>query len=236
MIPSPRSEIVFLLDVDNTLLDNDRLKSDLASAIRRELGVERSERFWEVYEDVRSEEDYVDFPATVKRFAAFYKDPGLAEQLQRILDDIPFSEYPYPGVMETIRHLKTFGIVVILSDGDSVFQPQKIERSGLAAAVNGNVMIFVHKERELAHVYSQYPADHYVVVDDKPRILAALETTCPAEFTTILVLQGKYAHPEEFTPKPDYVVPGIGDLRDFTRIDFLASRSSSPVTEGESTR
>ncbi|MBV9279054.1 MAG: HAD family hydrolase [Chloroflexi bacterium] len=214
--------LVFLLDVDNTLLDNDRLKEDLQRTIEERIGQERARRFWEVYEDVRQDEDFVDYPETVRRMVVEYRDPGLGEQLQAILDAVPFTSYLYPHVMEAIAHLNTMGTAVILSDGDSVFQPQKIKKSGLEAAVEGRVLIFVHKELELPTVFERYPADHYVVVDDKARIIAALERECPTRFTTVLVLQGKYAHPEDFDPKPDLVVPHVGDLRTFPKDRFLA--------------
>jgi phosphoglycolate phosphatase-like HAD superfamily hydrolase len=217
-----RAQIVFFLDVDNTLLDNDRLKTDVAAAVVRLIGPERSQRFWEVYEQVRAEEDFVDFPQTIERMSRMYDDPGMGEELRRMLWNWPFADYLYPGAMDTIAYLQTLGTVVILSDGDPVFQPLKIERSGLEAAVDGQVLIYVHKEDELKDVFSRYPAGHYVAVDDKPRIISALERDCPDTFTTVLVLQGKYARQAEADPTPDYTIQRIGDLRTFTRANFLA--------------
>jgi FMN phosphatase YigB (HAD superfamily) len=214
--------LVFLLDVDNTLLDNDRIKFDLAERIEELIGPERARRFWEIYEEVRHEQDFVDFPTTVSRLAKEYQDPETGRWLNRLLDTWPFRSYLYPHVLETMDYLKRLGKVVILSDGDSVFQPLKIRNSGLEEAADGNVLVYVHKEAELPKVFARYPANHYVVVDDKPRIIAALEQHCPSTFTTVLVLQGKYAHDNAVSPKPDYVTAHIADLRNFTRAEFLA--------------
>ncbi|MDQ2743811.1 MAG: HAD family hydrolase, partial [Chloroflexota bacterium] len=134
----------------------------------------------------------------------------------------------YPHVLETLAYLKTLGTTVILSDGDSVFQPLKIKESGLAAAVDDHVLVYVHKEQELAKVFAAYPADHYVAVDDKPRILDALERDCPTTFTTILVRQGKYAtEADQVSLKPDYAIEHIGELRDFLRDQFFYSGDRS---------
>lgn len=216
-----KAPLVFLLDVDNTLLDNDRLKSDLAVCIERSIGAGRASRFWELYEQVRAERGYVDFPRTVDLLAAECRDERLKTKLTTLLTTFPFKDYLYAQVPETLTYLKTLGTVVILSDGDSVFQPLKIRESGLEADVDGRVLVYVHKEHELAKVFSSYPARHYVAVDDKPRIVAALERDCPETFTTVLVLQGKYAQAEDVSPKPDYVVAEIGALRSFTREQFL---------------
>lgn len=212
--------IVFLLDVDNTLLDNDRLKEDLADRIRREIGPERANRFWELYEQVRSEKDYVDFPTTLLRFAQEIGEED-AQVVTELVESIPFSDYLYPHVLDTISYLDTLGEAVILSDGDPVFQPYKIRQSGLEDAVHGRVLIYVHKEDALPDVFAAYPADHYVAVDDKPKIVSALEACCPSTFTTVLVLQGKYARPEEAHPSPDYIIEHIGDLRSYSLDQFL---------------
>src|SRR2546423_15584322 len=168
-------KLVFLLDVDNTLLDNDRLKADLAARIEDMLGPDKARRFWEIYEQVRAESDFVDLPQTVKRFTAMNGVKIPEQRLAGVIDSVPFTSYLYPRVLETIAYLNTLGECVILSDGDSVFQPYKIRESGLERAVDGRVLVFVHKEEELPKVFSAYPADHYVAVDDKPRIGSALE-------------------------------------------------------------
>jgi len=213
--------LTFLLDVDNTLLDNDRLKNDLAARIRERLGDRLAARFWELYEEVRHERDYVDFPETVRRLALEAGNHGIQSILTDLLDNWPFKSYLYPGVLPTIAYLQTLGTVAILSDGDSVFQPLKIRESGLDTAVEGRVLIYIHKEQNLPEVFARYPADHYVMVDDKARIAAELERMCPTTFTTVLVLQGKYAHDRDVFPRPDYTVKHIADLRHFTAQQFL---------------
>jgi FMN phosphatase YigB (HAD superfamily) len=215
------SEIVFLLDVDNTLLNHDRLKAELADHLSDLLGPDRAGAFWRIYEDVRKASDYVDYPTTVKEWTRAFNDPATGTQLQGLIDGIDFRSYVYPHVFETLHHLRELGTAVILSDGDQVFQPLKIRNSGIEASVDG-VLIFVHKELELPAVFDRYPAGHYVMIDDKPRILAALERECPTTFTTVFVLQGKYAVPHEFKPEPDIVVETIADLRTFSREQFYA--------------
>lgn len=221
-------KLVFLLDVDNTLLDNDELKADLATRIEQTVGPERARRFWEIYEDVRQEQDFVDYPLTVQRWAAEEGNHELGEELRRLLDEIPFTSYLYPHVMETLDYLWSIGTPVILSDGDSVFQPYKISRSGLGKAVHENVLVYVHKEEELPEIFARYPADHYVVVDDKPRIISALEECCPSTFTTVLVRQGKYGQDTGFQPKPDFVIDQIADLRNLTAEEFLSGSERAP--------
>jgi FMN phosphatase YigB (HAD superfamily) len=213
--------MIIFFDVDNTLLDNDGLKADLASRIEAALGKRRAGRFWEIYEDVRNEEDYVDYPTTIKRFAAGDADPLARIVLRDLVFNYPFSDRLYPHAIETLEELNTVGLPVILSDGDPVYQPWKIQRSGLAGAVGGRVMICVHKEEELPEVFAKYPADHYVMVDDKPRIHAALEQCCATDFTTILVKQGKYATDASARPRPDYTVDAVGDLRFWQKEQFL---------------
>lgn len=236
--PEDRRTLTFLLDVDNTLIDNDQIKVDIDARLRDAIGSEETSRFWELYEEVRKEEDYVDFPRTVQRMVDEYNDPGLGRRLTELLDSFPFKKYLYPGVFPTLQHLQTLGTTVILSDGDSAFQPHKIQASGLSEAVGQRVLVYVHKEAQLQAVFQKYPADHYVAVDDKPRITSALERECPTLFTTVLVLQGKYAHPDEFEPRPDYVVPHIADLQQFTREQFLtptrttSGSSAAPNKEG----
>lgn len=214
--------IVFLLDVDNTLLDNDRAKADVGVYVTNLVGAERAKRFWIAYEDVRREKDYVDYPATVLRWERDDGDAEAGKRIMNFLRNVPFREYVYPGAFEAINRMKEFGSPVILSDGDPDYQPLKIRSSGLADAVDGHVLVVVHKENELAQVFDAYPADHYVVVDDKSRILSALEKYCPTEFTTIFVEQGKYARAGVMEPKPDVVVSAIGDLSEYTLAQFTA--------------
>lgn len=221
------TSIVFLLDVDNTLLDNDQLKDDLAADIRRAAGSSVAERFWELYEQVRQERDYVDYARTLELLEESGAGSVAVAQIRRLLDSLDFKCYLYPGALATIHYLNSLGTTVILSDGDSVFQPRKIRDSGLEAAVRGRVLIYIHKELEIPQIFARYPADHYVLIDDKPRILATLQRCCPTEFTTVLVCQGKYAaRATDFQPLPDCVVPTIGAVQSLTRQQFLLGCSS----------
>jgi FMN phosphatase YigB (HAD superfamily) len=228
---APQEEMIIFLDVDNTLLDNDGLKSDLARRIEAVLGAERARRFWEIYEEVRADQDYVDYPTTIARFAGEDGERGIRQVLRKLVFDYPFAERLYPNALESLRALERVGLPVILSDGDPVYQPWKIQKAGLADTVGGRVMICVHKEAELPDVFAKYPAEHYVMIDDKPRIHAALERICPTEFTTILVKQGKYAKDTSVRPRPDYEVDAIGDLRTWTKERFLhvPTREAAPL-------
>lgn len=229
------SRAVFLLDVDNTLLDNDRLKEDLGNSIEDVAGSAGEKMFWRIYDDLREEEGYVDIPGSVDRLAAHTHDPELGQELRSMLETWPYRDYVYPGAFDTIAHFKTLGTVAILSDGDPIFQPMKIRLSGLAEAVDGNVMVCVHKEQELPRVFATFPAGHYVMVDDKPRILAALARECPHRFTTVLVRQGKYAsHACDYQPAPEIVVDRIAELASFTLDDFTkGALNPDPPQEGE---
>lgn len=204
----------FLLDVDDTLLDNDALKEYLDGALRTILGAEGAARFWALYEEVRQARDVVDLPLTAQRYGLDTQDPAAARQIDQLLDTVPFRRFLYPGALDTLRYLGTLGAVAILSDGDQVFQRRKIERSGIEAAVGGNVLIYTHKEEHLAEVSAFQPADHAVLIDDKARILAEVKETLGARVTVVHVLQGHYAReplPAGF--QPDLTVPAIGDLQ-----------------------
>jgi len=220
-------ELVFLLDVDNTLLDNDALKAEIANRVEALVGPEPARRFWVLYEEVRQEQDFVDYPETIRRFVHEYGEVAKPQRLQGIFDTLPFSSFLYPGVLETLECLRSLGTVVILSDGDQVFQPLKIRKSGLEEAVGGNVLIYVHKEHELPRVFDRYPADHYVVVDDKSRILSALEEYNPSTFITVVVLQGHYAQEGATEPAPDFVIHHISELQSFTKERFLQGKEQS---------
>ncbi len=183
---------VFLLDLDNTLIDNDRARDRLAEATAKVLGSQLSVEYWRVYEEVRDELGYVDSLATLERFQARHPDaPGAA--LDRVVLDFPYTEIRYPATLEVLQAMWLAGTPVVLSDGDPVFQPLKIARSGVAAAVRGNVLVFMHKERHLADIERLFPADHYAAVDDKAGILARIKEHWADRVTTVHVLQGKYA-------------------------------------------
>lgn len=210
----------FLLDVDNTLIDNDAVKANLDSTIKGEFGPEVEREFWAFYDEVRQELDRVDFPEVLRRFCAGAVPAPVAERLIAIVNDIPFERYRYPGVLEALAHLATLGTTVIVSDGDAVFQPAKIRRAGIGAAVDGRVVITTHKEKELPAVYAAYPADRYVMVDDKPAILEAIRRKEPQRFRTILVTQGHYGRQPSAPGAADLTVAHIGDLRTLT-LDLL---------------
>ncbi|HLK10602.1 MAG TPA: HAD family hydrolase [Candidatus Binatia bacterium] len=210
------SPVVFLLDVDNTLLDNDRVAADLRRYLAREVGAERQERYWAIFEALRAELGYADYLGALQRYRVEHpRDPHLLA-VSSFLINYPFANRLYPGSLDAIEHLTTFGPTVILSDGDVVFQPRKVERSGLFAAVEGRVLIYIHKERELDDVERRFPAEHYVLVDDKVRILTAAKRVWGERLTTVFPRQGHYAHAPDVAqyPPPDVTLARIGELAD----------------------
>ena len=211
----PAHKIVFLFDVDNTLLDNDRVTADLQRHLQREVGPERAQHFWAIFEQLRAELGYADYLGALQRYRIEYpRDPRLLT-VSSFLVNYPFANRLYPNSLDAIDHVKQWGPVVVLSDGDVVFQPRKVERSGLFEAVDGNVLIYVHKEKELDDVEQRYPADHYVMVDDKLRILAAMKKIWRERLTTVFPRQGHYAldpHAIATHPPADLTVERIGDL------------------------
>ena len=186
-------EIVFLFDCDNTLLDNDRVQEDLRVHLAREFGPEIRDRYWEILEDLRTALGYVDYLGALQRYRLGDLSDTRLLSMSSFLIDYPFADRLYPGALDAIRYLRTMGLTVILSDGDVVFQPRKIERSGLWAAVDGRVLIYVHKEEMLDAVAERYPARRYVLIDDKLRILAATKRLWRDRLTTIFPRQGHYA-------------------------------------------
>jgi len=201
--------VAFLLDVDNTLLDNDAAKAAIEARVRALLPVGEAARFWDLYEAVRAERDYVDLPATVARFAG--EHPGRsAAKLMPMLDAFPYADHLYPGALTVLAGLRRLGPVGILSDGDPVFQPRKIERSGLAAAVEV-VFVYVHKDRMLDEVLARLPAARHVFVDDRAVILARIKTRLGPAAVTVQVRQGHFAT-ESASPPPDHVIARIADL------------------------
>lgn len=204
--------VVFILDVDNTLLDNDGVKADMDADLRRILGESLAARFWEVYEQVRHERGLVDLPATFEAFRADTPDAATLERARSAIMDYPFANRVYPDTPGALRFMREHGEPVIVSDGDQVYQPRKIERSGLAAEVQGRWIVYVHKEDHLDEVMARWPAAYYVMVDDKARILAETKRLRPDRFVTVHVLQGHYAS-DAYTPAPDVTIRAIGDLR-----------------------
>jgi FMN phosphatase YigB (HAD superfamily) len=209
---------VFLLDCDNTLLDNDRVQDDLRAHLASEFGPESRDRYWTIFEALRAELGYADYLGALQRYRlGAMNDPRLL-QMSAFLVDYPFADRLYPGALRTIGHLRRWGPTVILSDGDVVFQPRKIQRSGLWEAVEGRVLIYIHKERMLDEVEQRYPARHYVMVDDKLRILAAMKTILRDRLTTVFPHQGHYAlDPKDLAayPPADLGIERIGDLLDY---------------------
>jgi len=218
--------------VDNTLLDNDAVSSDLKQFLTREVGVERQERYWKIFEELRSQLGYADYLGALQRYRLEYpRDPHLLA-LSAFLIDYPFPDRLFPDALEVIRHLVRRGPTVILTDGDVVFQPHKIRRSGLFAAVQGRVLIYIHKEQELDDVEARFPADHYVLVDDKVRLLAAVKEAWGKRLTSVFVRQGHYAHAPEVShyPAPDLTIERIGDLRRYdlpALVDLTDTRRST---------
>ena len=205
---------MFLLDVDNTLVDNDHVKRDIERAIADLVPADRASRFWSLYEEVRADAGVVDFPETLRRFRRAFPDEPRTEDVDRAVLSVPFERYLYPRVMEVIARLWALGDVTILSDGDRVYQPVKIARAGLLLATRGNVLVYEHKEDHLAEVERRFPARHYVHVDDKASLLARTKVTLGLRATTIHVLQGHYASEKPPGPPPDITIDGIANLTD----------------------
>jgi len=218
-MPQP-SPVVFLVDVDNTLLDNDRVIRDLMRYLDREVGHDRQQRYWEIFNTLRAEVGYADYLGALQRYRIEYpRDPKLLT-VSSFLVNYPFANRLFPESLDVIDRLKEWGPVVICSDGDVVFQPRKIERSGLFEAVEGRVLIYVHKESELADIEERYPADRYVFIDDKLRLLSEFKAIWGARVTTVFPQQGHYAHdPKILTdyPAADITIDRIGRLLEVTR-------------------
>jgi FMN phosphatase YigB (HAD superfamily) len=208
-------EIVFLFDVDNTLLDNDRVQQDLRDRLAKEFGASGCDRYWTLFETLRTELGYADYLGALQRYRSDgMNDPRLLLMSSFILD-YPFADRLYPGALRTIEHLRAWGQSVIVSDGDVVLQPRKIQRSGLWDAVDGRVLVYVRKEQMLADVQCRYPARHYVMVDDKLRILTAMKAILGSRLTTVFPRQGHYALDAPTLaayPPADLAIEHIADL------------------------
>jgi FMN phosphatase YigB (HAD superfamily) len=217
MVSPSTGLVVFILDCDNTLLDNDALKTDLDTRLRALLDVPLVERFWSVYEAVRAQTDTVDYPLTLERFRTELQDADQLARVRALIMDYPFADRLYPDAFATIRYLRAIGLPTIVSDGDALYQPLKIARSGLAAAVEGRVLVYVHKEEHLTELFVRWPAAFYVMVDDKARILSATKARFPDRFVTVHVRQGHYGlDPVPLDQAPDLSIAAIGDLRGYS--------------------
>ncbi len=203
---------VFLIDVDNTLLDNDRAKEDVARAIRRLAGPDRAARFWSLYEEVRADCGVVDYPETLRRFRRVFPEEGRLTDVERAVLEVPFERYLYPQALEVIARLWQYGDAAILSDGDRVYQPMKIARAGLVLATRGNVLVYEHKEDHLAEVQRRFPAERYAHIDDRAALLARTKAGLRDRVTTVHVRQGHYATEGHSGAPPDIVVERIADL------------------------
>ncbi len=233
MTPSTktRNQVVFLLDVDNTLLDNDRVTAELESYLTREFGADCQERYRAIFEALRSELGYADYLGALQRYRAEnLHDPEILG-LSSFLVNYPFADRLYPGALDVVEHLGQWGPTVVLTDGDVVFQRRKVEQSGLSEAVGGRVLIYIHKEQELNDVQERFPAEHYVLVADKVRILTAVKEIWGARLSTVFPRQGHCAQaPEVATyPAPNLTIERIGDLLDYN----LPALLKAAATEGK---
>ena len=210
--------VVFLFDVDNTLLDNDCVTKDLRAFLLEEVGLERCERYWQIFEELRAELGYADYLGALQRYRVENPYDSHLLAVSTYLVNYHFANRLFPNSLDVLEHCRQFGDVVILTDGDVVFQPRKIERSGLFEAVAGNILIYIHKEHELADLERRYPAKHYVLIDDKLRILSAIKEIWGNRVTTVFVRQGHYALDEKEISKyspADLTIEKIGELMNF---------------------
>jgi FMN phosphatase YigB (HAD superfamily) len=216
-------DTVFLLDVDDTLLDNDRFGADLGKRLEADFGEEARKRYWGIFEELRAKVGFADYLGSLQVFRDGLDDDPRLLGMSDFLLEYQFSNLLYPQALQAIGHLRTLGRPVILSDGDVVFQPRKIKHAGIWSAVDGAVLIYIHKEKVLDHVQRRYPASHYVVVDDKPNLLAAMKSQLKERLTTVFVRQGHYAlapGSNSVQPPPDRVIERIGEILNFQSSDF----------------
>ncbi len=210
-----QEDIVFLFDCDNTLLDNDQVIKDLRDHLTSEFGIVGSDRYFAILEQMCAELDYVDYLGALQRFRLSEISNPRTQLISSFLVEYPFATRLYPGALDVVRQIRHWGLTVILSDGDAVYQPRKIQRSGLWAAVEGRVLIYVHKEQMLDNVAALYPARHYIMVDDKLRILSAMKTKWGGRLTTIFARQGHHALDRDTMltyPAADLTVERIDNL------------------------
>jgi FMN phosphatase YigB (HAD superfamily) len=213
------SSIVFFFDVDNTLLDNDHVADDLKCYLTKKVGEASAGRYWEIFEQLRSELGYADYLGALQRYRIEQpRDPKLLA-VSHFMINYPFANRLFPESLDAVRYAQSLGRAVVLSDGDVVFQPLKVDRSGLYETFEGHVLIYIHKELELDDVEAKYPAAHYVMVDDKVRILAAIKKHWGARVTTVFPRQGHYAldmaQVAEY-PRPDITIERIGELQKYS--------------------
>jgi hypothetical protein len=215
---SETHRVVTLFDVDNTLLNNDYVVKDLRNHLEKHFGPASRERYFSLFEELRAELGYADYLGTLQRYRVENPTESRLLEMSSFLVDYPFANRLYPNSLDAVQHCKRWGPAVVLSDGDVVFQPRKVERSGIKEAVEGNVLIYIHKEQMLADVESRYPANHYILVDDKIRILTAVKQVWGERLTTVFPVQGHYALDTKSVrsyPAPDVTIERIGCLLDY---------------------
>jgi FMN phosphatase YigB (HAD superfamily) len=218
------TRVVFLFDVDNTLLDNDRVAADLQRHLASEVGAEGAQEYWQIFEQLRTELGYADYLGALQKYRAEHPHAQQLLCMSDFLINYPFADRLFPDATRVIEHVQQWGLAVILSDGDVVFQPLKISRAGLANAVSRRVLIYVHKEQELDDVEQRWPAEHYVLVDDKLRLLAAVKKFWGSRVTTIFVRQGHYATDAKILasyPPAGISIGRIGDLLQYPLPELL---------------
>ena len=228
------NSIVFLVDVDNTLLDNDRIQDDIKRHLEREFGVAARERYWTILEQLFADLGYRDYLGALQRYRVEHPQDIHLLSMSSFLVDYPFANRLYPGSLDVLERFREWGRTVILSDGDVVFQPRKVERSGIFEAVEGHVLIYIHKEKALDDVERRYPAEHYVLVDDKLRILTAVKKIWGDRVSTIFPRQGQYAHDPKVVaacPPADLTVERIGNLLDYDLAALLATQPSIQISQ-----
>ena len=224
-MPPDAGRTVFLFDVDNTLLDNDRVTADLKRTLISKVGVESEQLYFTIFEQLRTEFGYSDYLGALQRYRVAYpRDPNLLA-VSSFLINYPFANRLFPGSLDAVEHVAAFGETVILSDGDVVFQPRKVERAGLWDLFGGRVLIYIHKEHELDDVAQRCPAAHYVLVDDKVRILTAAKRIWGTRLTTVFPRQGHYALAPDVTtyPPPDITLERIGELVNYSLPQLIAA-------------
>lgn len=217
------ADLVFLFDVDNTLLDNDAVQDDLGDHLESEFGLSARQRYWAIFETLRSELGYADYLGALQRYRLEAPDEPQLLRMSSFLIDYPFESRLYPGALKAVSHCRRSGLTAILSDGDVVFQPRKVDRAGLWDAVEGRVMIYLHKEQMLDSVERHYPARHYVMIDDKLRLLDAMKRVWGGRLTTVFVRQGHYALDlanVSAYPPADLTIDRIGDLTSLSLSDL----------------
>ena len=226
----PTHRIVFLVDVDDTLLANDRIQDDIQQHLEREYGAEARERYWVIQEELFSQLGYRDYLGALQRYRVEHPYQPQLNLMASFLVDYPFANRLYPGALDVLERFRGWGPTVILTDGDVVFQPRKVERSGIFEAVEGKVLIYIHKELALADVERRYPAEHYVLVDDKLRILTAVKAAWGRRVTTVFVRQGQFALDPKIVathPPADRTVGRISDLLDYALADLISEKAQN---------